>query len=74
MLTGTHPFALDGDPRGPFAAERAITLAPSPALAPALRGFFERALAAERARRPQSVHELIAQLDAALDECSALPG
>jgi hypothetical protein len=74
MLTGTHPFALDGDSRGPFAAARAITLAPAPALAPALRGFFERALAAERALRPRSVHELIAQLDVALGVCSALPG
>jgi serine/threonine-protein kinase len=74
MLTGTHPFALDGDPRGPFAAARAITLAPAPALAPALRGFFERALAAERALRPRSVPDLIAQLDVALGVCVVLPG
>jgi hypothetical protein len=66
MLTGAHPFALDGDPRGPIAAARAGTLAPTPALAPALRGFFERALAADRALRPRSVHELVAQFDAAL--------
>jgi serine/threonine-protein kinase len=74
MLTGTHPFALDGDLRGPFAAARAMALGPAPALTPALRGFFERALAADRALRPRSVHELVAQLDAALGVCSALPG
>jgi len=74
MLAGTHPFAVDSDPRGPLAASRAITLATAPGLAPTLRVFFERALAAECALRPPSVRDLIAQLDAALGAVSALPG
>ncbi len=51
MLTGVHPFAVSGEPM--------TSVVPTSA-------FFEHALAAERSRRPASVHQLIEQLEAAL--------
>ena len=65
MLTGAHPFGLSGDRGGAFAG-RSPGPPPDATLSPALRKFFEHALAIDCSRRPGSVLQLLEGLDAAL--------
>jgi hypothetical protein len=66
VLTGAHPFVLDGDPRVRLAFDAATIADGGRSLSPPMRAFFESALAIERALRPASIGELISQLEAAM--------
>ncbi len=65
MLSGTHPFAISGDPRSALAGG-AVPCLDASALTAAARSFFERAFALDSSRRPVSVRHFIDELEAAV--------
>jgi serine/threonine-protein kinase len=67
MLTGSHPFAFSAESPGTLA----VCCSPdpsveAPALSPSVQALFERAFALDSSRRPMSVHQLIEELEMAL--------
>jgi serine/threonine-protein kinase len=67
MLTGVHPFSASADWRNVLVAGAFPPLdAHASTMTPQLRAFFERALSADRSRRPVSARQFVDEFQAAL--------